>query len=146
MCQQEAEHTPAPHLARPGPRGAEFLHTRFGDQICLSHASLHGRCWHAVFNLSRGRTLGSRPQQTLELRCRFVFSCSDLLSYLLTNLYLYIYLPPPEDRPRPARSLCCTRRGVRGAPIDEHALRPAYIASHLLNLPTRHRGGAICIP
>jgi hypothetical protein len=34
MCQQEAEHTPAPHLARPGPRGAEFLHPRF-DQICL---------------------------------------------------------------------------------------------------------------
>ena len=145
MCQQEAEHTPLRHTSRGPAPAAPNSYTRASTRSVF-HASLHGRCWHAVFNLSRGRTLGSRPQQTLELRCRFVFSCSDLLSYLLTNLYLYIYLPPPEDRPRPARSLCCTRRGVRGAPIDEHALRPAYIASHLLNLPTRHRGGAICIP
>ena len=134
-----------PRAARP-PRRRILTHALRPDLSFTPRCTLHGRCWHAVFNLSRGRTLGSRPQQTLELRCRFVFSCSDLLSYLLTNLYLYIYLPPPEDRPRPARSLCCTRRGVRGAPIDEHALRPAYIASHLLNLPTRHRGGAICIP
>ena len=61
MCQQEAEHKPLRHTSRGPAPAAPNSYTRASTRSVLFHLLV---CWHAVFNLSWGRTLGSRPQQT----------------------------------------------------------------------------------
>jgi hypothetical protein len=96
-CASKRRNTPLRHTSRGPAPAAPNSYTRASTRSVFGLSRLlHGRCWHAVFNLSRGLTLGSRPQQTLKLQCRFPV---NRFTFLPIDKSLLIYLSTAARRP-----------------------------------------------